>query len=269
MKRTLAAIVALGALAACNQTIQHDLEEAQANEIESLLTEAGIDARKERGGGRTPKWAIAVPADRTTAAIKLLNDHGLPRKQAPGFAEVFGKGSMVPTATEESALFVLALSGELSRTLTGLEGVVDARVHIVAAPAVPQTGARPPPRSSAAVLLKARNGQASSLEQRREEIQALVAGSVAELVPGDVAVMISEVPPAPSLVTPPGSRLSARLPLLVALVLVALLSMALALVLVRTRRLRLLLSGKETAESSSPTDSSAVRPAVAAAQKAA
>ena len=236
MKRIV--VLAVVVLAGCEQKIQHDLDETQANEIEALLNEAGVEARKVRGGGRDAKWAIAVPADRTTAAIKLLDDHGLPRKQAPGFAEVFGTGSMVPTATEESALFIHALAGELSQTLAELEGVVNARVHIVATPASAQSALRRETQSRASVLLKAKNGMAQAIESRRGEIQALVAGSVDGLSPQSVAVMVSELPPSPVALAGSPSTPTARWPLVLAAVLVALLSIALALVLLHLRRLR-------------------------------
>ncbi|MGI5863314.1 MAG: secretion protein [Myxococcales bacterium] len=236
MKRVV--VIAFVVLGGCEQKIQHDLDEMQANEIEALLHEAGVEARKVRGGGRDAKWTIAVPAGSTTAAIKLLDDHDLPRKQAPGFAEVFGKGSMVPTATEENALYIHALAGELSQTLTALEGVVNARVHIVAAPASAHSGFRRETQPRASVLLKAKNGKAEALTARRGEIQALVAGSVEGLSPESVAVMVSELPPAPVPSAASPSTRTARWPLVLAAVLVALLSIALAFALLHLRRLR-------------------------------
>ena len=42
----------------------------------------------------------------------------------------FAQASLVPTATEERVRAAQALSGELSRSLERLEGVLDARVHL-------------------------------------------------------------------------------------------------------------------------------------------
>jgi type III secretion protein J len=237
MKAKLAMAFAL-LLAGCQQKIQHDLDEAQANEIEALLGQAGIEAAKNRQAGRDAKWAISVPADRTAAAIRLLSDHDLPRKRAPGFAEVFGKGSMVPTAVEESALFLHALSGELAQTLSTLDGVAHARVHVVSAPASPQSAFRQPVKPRAAVLLKARPGRAAALELRRAELQGLVAGSVEGLAPENVAVMITEVPPAPAVPVPLEASGSRRWPLAVAALVAALLASGLVLALLYVRRLR-------------------------------
>ncbi len=241
MKRTVLLLAALVALGGCKQTLQHGLDEAQANEIESLLLGAGIPARKTKEGGRDARYSIEVPEESAAAALKLLNDYGLPREKAPGFGEVFGKGSMVPTAVEENALFLHALSGELARTLGGLEGVVSARVHVVANPASQASSLRKPLQPRASVLLKVRNGSTESLEGRKSEIQALVAGSVEGLDAAHVAVMLSELP------VPPTSAASAvaaraaeptRLPLFIAAGVVALLSGLLAFAFLTIHRLR-------------------------------
>lgn len=235
MKRI--APVLLLVLCSCRQTIQHGLDEVQANEIETLLHEAGIDARKARDAGRDPRWAIEVREEDAAAALKLLNDHGLPRERAPGFGEVFGKGSIVPTAIEENALFLHALSGELSRTLSSLDGVVSARVHVVAAPAGPPSSLRPPPRPRASVLLKVRAARLDALSAQKAEIQALVAGSVDGLAQESVSVMLSALPRAPA-VGHARTRAPLALPLVLAGALVAALSGALALAFLRARRLR-------------------------------
>ncbi|HEY3450843.1 MAG TPA: secretion protein [Myxococcales bacterium] len=260
MKRIAALLAAVLALGGCKQTLQHGLDEAQANEIESLLHGAGIDARKTKEGGRDTRYAIEVPEESAAAALKLLNDYGLPREKAPGFGEVFGKGSMVPTAVEENALFLHALSGELARTLGALEGVVSARVHVVASPAGPSSSLRRQLQPRASVLLKVRNGAMDSLEDRKVEIQRLVAGSVEGLDAASVSVMLSELPVPPtqagSLATPTAEP--TRLPLFIAAAVVALLSGLLAFAFLTVRRLQ-----RNAAQAS---DSAAIAEAVPAAR---
>jgi type III secretion protein J len=98
---------------------------------------------------------------------------------------VFGEPTLVPTATEERARFVAAQSGELARSLEGMEGVLGARVHL----AIPEGSdfafdeARPTP--SASVLLRLRAG--ASVDDAA--VQALVAGAVPQLTPDAVAVV--------------------------------------------------------------------------------
>jgi type III secretion protein J len=240
MKRAL--LITLALLAGCQQRVQHGLDELQANEIEALLNGSGIEARKVREGGRDARWAISVPADHTAAAIKLLADHDLPRQRADGFGEVFGRGSMVPTALEESALFIHALSGELSRTLASLDGVVNARVHLVASPTGPHPSYRQAVKPRASVLLKVRADRSEAVTASLEAIRALVAGSVEDLDPADVAVMVSELPASPA--PPPAARTKspARIALIVAALLIALLAAGLAFAVVHARKLRLRLA---------------------------
>ena len=238
MKRIVVLCTAVLALGGCKQTLQHGLDETQANEIESLLHGAGIEARKSREGGREPRYAIEVPEESAAAALKLLNDHGLPREKAPGFGEIFGKGSMVPTAVEENALFLHALSGELARTLGALEGVVSARVHVVASPAGPASSLRAPLRPRASVLLKVRNGSLAALEARKSEVQTLVAGSVEGLAGEGISVMLSELPVPPQAPARVSSPKPSLLPLIIAATLVAVLSGLLAFAFLTIRRLQ-------------------------------
>ena len=72
---------------------------------------------------------IHPPGD-ASRAQRLLSERELPRPRPPGFGEVFGKGSLVPTPTEEHALYLHALAGELARSLEAIDGVVGARVHL-------------------------------------------------------------------------------------------------------------------------------------------
>lgn len=239
MKRTVVLFAAVLALGGCKQTLQHGLDEAQANEIESLLHGAGIDARKAKEGGRDARYSIEVPEESAAAALKLLNDYGLPREKAPGFGEVFGKGSMVPTAVEENALFLHALSGELARTLGALEGVVSARVHVVASPAHQTSSLRKPLQPRASVLLKVRNGSMETIESRKAEIQSLVAGSVEGLEGASVSVMLSELPVPPNkTVALAAPAEPSHLPLAIAAGIVALLSGLLAFAFLTVRRLQ-------------------------------
>jgi len=80
-----------------------------------------------------------------------------------------------------------ALAGELSKTLEGVEGVLEARVHLVLPtrdPLAPPDAQQSAPKAS--VLLRV--GQRSPLAN--EELQRLVAGAVKDLDPKSVSVVI-------------------------------------------------------------------------------
>jgi type III secretion protein J len=202
MRRTASILVAVLSLAGCGgEAIQHGLEEAAANEILVALDEAGIAARKEREDGPEAAWVVSVaPAD-AARAQRVLSERELPRARAPGFGDVFGKGSMVPTPTEEHALYLHALAGELSRSVEAIDGVVEARVHLgLPQPDPLRPSHRPAPRG--AVLVKCRPPACEAVHALEDGIRSLVAGAADGLEAGAVAVVIA---PAAQARPPPGA----------------------------------------------------------------
>ncbi len=188
----LLAAALLALLTGCEATIASGLSESQANSVVVALDGQGIGATKAPGAGAGDGWDIRVPNDDVGSALSVLRAQGLPREPTPGLAEVFGEPTLVPTATEERARYVAAQSGELARSLEGMEGVLGARVHL----AIPggreiAFDAEPTP-PSASVLLRTRAG--ASVDELA--VQALVAGAVPELAPEGVAVVTVEVPQA-------------------------------------------------------------------------
>jgi type III secretion protein J len=185
----IAALVAL--LSGCEATIASGLSEGQANAVVVALDGQGIGATKEASVGANEGWDVRVPNDDVGPALSVLRALDLPREPTPGLAEVFGEPTLVPTATEERARFVAAQSGELSRSLEGMEGVLGARVHL----AIPEGSdfafdeERPTP--SASVLLRLRAG--ASVDEAA--VQALVAGAVPQLTPDAVAVVKVQTEP--------------------------------------------------------------------------
>ncbi|MFH2008798.1 MAG: secretion protein [bacterium] len=178
---------------ACQTRVQHGLREREANRIVAALRKAGVEADKVREKGRRGTFAVEVPRGQVTRSIALLLKHELPRRRTPGFGEVFGKASLVPTALEQRARFLLALSGELTRTLEAASGVVEARVHVVVPErhplALKQERTQQP---RAAVFLRVRPGSSAITA---EEVRRLVAGSVQDLAPANVAVVIHQTRP--------------------------------------------------------------------------
>jgi type III secretion protein J len=185
------AILAALPLGACSQTIQHSLDERQANEIQSVLVERGLDAEKVIEAGKKPSWSIEVPDDQATDATRILSELGLPRPRTEGISDVFGKGGLVPSPTEERALYLQAISGELARTLESVEGVVSARVHLVLPPA-PRPGIAPV-AAKASAFLKVRPGRVEGVQKLKGELRALIAGAIENLAPESVTLVVAEV----------------------------------------------------------------------------
>ncbi|MCA9529008.1 MAG: secretion protein [Myxococcales bacterium] len=183
-------LVAAGAglLVGCRSTVRGGLAERSANDLVLALHARGIDATKVGGGGAgDARFDVRVPASELGRALEVLHDANLPREPSPGLADVFAKGSLVPTATEERARYVSGLDGELERTLERIDGVLGARVHV----ALPDQEASlrldtPPPRARASVLIEYRAGHEPP---DVAPVRALIAGAVQNLSPGDVAVV--------------------------------------------------------------------------------
>jgi type III secretion protein J len=223
MPRALILSLLLVAAGCGGDALVHGVEEGPANQILVALDEAGIHAEKHRDEGGEGTWRVEVDGADAGRARRILAERELPRSRPPGFAEVFGKGSMVPTPTEERALYLHALSGELARSVEAIDGVIEARVHL-ALPAQDPLRAEPAPPGRAAVLVRARAGTRPRLEALAPGIQSLVAGAVAGLEPAAVSVVVAEAPPP----APREAQHGGRRALVAAAALAAVLALALA-----------------------------------------
>ena len=195
-------------LAGCgDEPLLHDLAERQANEVLVALDEEGLAASKSRQDGTDAAWTVAVPRGQAGKAHRLLAARQLPRARPQGLGEVFAPGSLVPTPVEERARWLHALSGELSRSVEALDGVVEARVHLGLPAEDPlRPGFRAAPR--AAVLVKCRPAACASLRALEPGLRSLVAGAAEGLAPEAVAVVIAEAAPVPAPASPRPWRLA-------------------------------------------------------------
>jgi type III secretion protein J len=172
-------------LVACSTPIRHGLEESSANEVVSALERAGIGAEKARDEASGPtSFLVRVSQGDAVRALDVLHTLGLPRGPRTGFAELYGKASFIPTPTEERTRYVEALSGEIARTLETVDGVVNARVHLVLEELDGLEG-KPRVPAQAAVLLKTRG--LARIEEA--DVKKLVASSVPGLKADAVAVV--------------------------------------------------------------------------------
>lgn len=175
--------------------IQGGLTERQANQIIVLLSKSNIQANKMKNAeGREVTWQIVVSKSDAAKAIGILQANNMPPKKDKGFNEVYGKSGMIPTATEERAKYMMALSGELTKTLKTIPGVLNARVHLV----IPKDkllrrpGEKQPP-PGASVLLSTKTKVARNRRQRKSlvrDVKNLVSGSIERLNINRVKVVV-------------------------------------------------------------------------------
>ncbi|ADU51091.1 flagellar M-ring protein FliF [Thermaerobacter marianensis DSM 12885] len=169
------------------------LDPADAAAIVSQLEEKGVPYQLAQGG-----QAILVPGTEVDRLRLELAAQGLPREGTVGL-ELMDSIPMGATEFERQVQYVRGLQGELARTISRLDGVEAARVHVVLPEDSPFVGQRRP--ATAAVLVQLKPGASLAPEQVRS-IMHLVASAVEGLKPEDVTVvdttgrlLSAEVPP--------------------------------------------------------------------------
>lgn len=180
------AVAAMLALTGCAVPVATGLDEGDANRVVVALDQAGIDAAKEVDPTNEGRFRVTVPRDDAARALATMNDEQLPRAKARGLLDAADRGQLVPSQAAEHAQLVVGLSGELERSLSSIDGVLGARVHLNL-PARDGLRDGPPPKATASVLLEHR-GTTPPLTV--ESIQRLVAGGAPGLLPADVAVVL-------------------------------------------------------------------------------
>jgi len=200
--RGIALVAALLSLCGClSRDLQSGLTEHEAQEIVVLLKQSGLEAYPVRETSSDqdagPTWTVKVKGggQNLLHAWQVMQENGLPRQKVKGLEEVFSSKGMIPTASEEKARMLLAISGELTRTIKSVGGVVDARVQVVMpenSPLLDKAQWNPP---TASVLIK-HQGSAAPLTE--DEVRKLVARAVEGLQPENVGVVYKRISASPS-----------------------------------------------------------------------
>ncbi|MDT8999348.1 flagellar basal-body MS-ring/collar protein FliF [Paucibacter sp. APW11] len=157
------------------------LSDKDGGAVIAQLATLNVPYRSEPGG------IILVPAAQVYDVRMKLASAGLPKGSTVGF-ELMDKQSIGQTQFNERLNFQRALEGELTRTITAMSDVADARVHL----AMPQQNGffREQQKPSASVMLTLRGGHTLDRAQVAGIIH-LVSASVPELSPKAVSVLDS------------------------------------------------------------------------------
>jgi flagellar M-ring protein FliF len=155
------------------------LSDKDGGAVIAQLSTMNIPYKNEPGG------TILVPAAQVYDVRMKLASAGLPKGSVIGF-ELMDKQSIGQTQFNERLNFQRALEGELTRTITALADVADARVHL----AMPQQNGffREQQKPSASVMLTLRGGHTLDRGQIAGIVH-LVSASVPELAPKAVSVL--------------------------------------------------------------------------------
>jgi type III secretion protein J len=180
-------------LAGCNGVdLYSQLSERQANEMVAALQSVGIEADKRSKDGHT--WSVQVARESFARAVDTLRANGFPRDEFDSLGKVFKKEGFVSSPLEERARLIYGLSQELSNTISAIDGVVMARVHLAVPEKDPLTDK--PRSASASVMVKHRAGV--DLSGQVGQIKALVVNSVEGLPYDNVTVALFAAQDSPS-----------------------------------------------------------------------
>ncbi|MEO5686615.1 MAG: flagellar basal-body MS-ring/collar protein FliF [Burkholderiaceae bacterium] len=129
--------------------------------------------------------AILIPSDKVNEVRLKLASAGLPKSSVIGF-ELMDNAKFGQTQTQERVNLQRALEGELTRTISSIDAVESARVHL----ALPNQNGffREQQKPSASVVLMLRGGRSLDRSQLAGVVH-LVASSVPELSTKDVSVL--------------------------------------------------------------------------------
>ncbi len=192
-------------LNSCDQTVVlfNSLEEQQANPIMAALQENNLSCQKVAGEENT--WKLLVNQSDFAKAVEICQQNGLPQQLYHGVGDVFKKTGMVSSPTEERIRFMDALAQDLAHTISEIDGVISARVHIVLPNNDPFAKNILP--SSAAVAVRHRSD--CDLEDHIPEIKNLVKNAIEGVDYDKITVTLFKVIVAPreQLAAPPKQKL--------------------------------------------------------------
>jgi len=188
--RTLILLCSTLVLLGCKETaLHHGVSEQEANEMVALMQRAGIPATKALG--KEDSFTVSTEVESFADAVQLLTANGLPRQQFETLGSVFNEQSFVTSSVAQHARYIHALSEEISHTLSSIDGVILARVHLSVPEKDPLSDVAP--KSSASVMVKHREDV--DLSQYTGQIKAMVVNGLENLKYDDVTVFLVEAQP--------------------------------------------------------------------------
>ncbi len=161
-------------------TLYSDLPVDEAGEVTARLDEMGVDYKLSDGG-----TAIKIPSSKVYQTRINLASQGLPTGGSKGYS-IFDKTNLGMTDFIQKVNYRRALEGELARTISDIEEVRAARVHIV----IPEKRlfAEDQEETTASVVLKLA-GSGSLGKRQLSGITHLVASSVEGLEAQNITVI--------------------------------------------------------------------------------
>ncbi len=172
-------------LSGCQMELYSNLSENDVNNMLSIMLSNGIDSEKVKDK-KSKAYALMIDKDKIPKAIGLLKEHGYPREKVTGVQELFKKEGLVSSPMEERVRYIYALSQSVQETLSQIDGVLTARVHIVMPENNPFADTIKP--SSASVFIK--YNPSSNIKNIKSKIKLIVEKSIEGLSYEKVSVFM-------------------------------------------------------------------------------
>jgi len=157
-----------------------NLSAADSREISKQLELSGIPFKLNNNNTE-----ILVPGEKVSSVRMQMAELGLPSGGSVGYELFDTQDSLGATNFMQNVNLVRALEGELSRTVKSIEGVQNARVHLV----MPQREmfTRNMQEPTASVYIKMKTGRLSDTQVTA--IQHLIAAAVPKLKPSNISIV--------------------------------------------------------------------------------
>ena len=172
-------------LSSCQMELYGNLSESDVNNMLSIMLSNGIDSEKVIDK-KTNAFKLMIDKSKIPEAIGLLREHGFPREKVSGVKDLFKKEGLVSSPMEERVRYIYALSQSVQETLSQIDGVLTARVHIVMPENNPFVDTSKP--SSASVFIKYH--PSSDIRNIKSKIKLIVEKSIEGLTYEKVSVVM-------------------------------------------------------------------------------
>ena len=158
-------------LAGCNMTeLYSQLDEQEGNEMLALLLQHDISSRKR--AAKDNMVSLEVNSHKIPEAMELLRKNGYPRDKFSTFKDLFNSDKLIATPYEDRTRYTYGLSQELADTLSRVDGVMTARVHLV----LPAEDDDEVATASAAVFIK--HNPSYDMDEHIPKIKSVVASGI-------------------------------------------------------------------------------------------
>lgn len=139
-------------LGGCKTELYTALAQKEGNEMLAILLVAGISIEKQPDADGKVK--LMVEESQLSLALETLKSQGYPKDKFASLEDIFPDEGLITSPDAERARLMFAKSQAISSTLSQIDGVITARIHIVKPKEEKRRGRSKENKSSASVFIK-------------------------------------------------------------------------------------------------------------------